>query len=119
MGEWAGFSVRSSVANGVILDVVKGSSLPFTRNRQFPTPPSTRLRSFARRARHRLHKFASKLNQFMTVPMWSACVSIFVAMIPPLQAQLVRAKPLTQAITSAGQCSSEWSRYTDVTSRLI
>ncbi|KAJ9107705.1 hypothetical protein QFC21_001165 [Naganishia friedmannii] len=82
-----------------------GTSLPFTRNRQFPTPPSTRLRSFLRRARHRLHKVAGKVNQFMTVPMWSACLSVFVAMIPPLQAQLVRAKPLTQAITSAGQCS--------------
>jgi hypothetical protein len=82
--------------------------LPFTRRRQFAVPSSTRMQAFLRRARHKAHHTLRAINQFMTVPMWSACISIVVAMIPPLQATLVKTKPLTQAITSAGQCSSEY-----------
>lgn len=72
------------------------------------------MQAFFRRTRHKLSHAARAVNQFMTVPMWSACISIVVAMIPPLQATLVRTKPLTQAITSAGQCSSESSRGLDM-----
>ncbi|GHJ90117.1 hypothetical protein NliqN6_6519 [Naganishia liquefaciens] len=79
--------------------------LPFTRRRQFAVPSSTRMQAFLHRTRHKLVHAARAVNQFMTVPMWSACISIIVAMIPPLQATLVKTKPLTQAITSAGQCS--------------
>jgi hypothetical protein len=87
--------------------------LPFTRRRQFTAPSSTRMQAFLRRTRHKLGHFLRAVNQFMTVPMWSACVSILVAMIPPLQARLVQTKPLTQAITSAGQCSSRlWALFT-------
>ena len=42
----------------------------------------------------------------MTVPMYSALLSIFIAIIPPLQAFIGRIKPLEQAIRVAGACSS-------------
>jgi hypothetical protein len=38
--------------------------------------------------------------------MYAALLSIFIAMIPPLQAFMARLKPLQQAIKGAGQCSS-------------
>jgi len=49
------------------------------------------------------------VNAFLTVPMYAALISIFIAMIPPLQAKLSKVEPLTKAIKSAGQCSSGFS----------
>lgn len=45
----------------------------------------------------------------MTVPMYAALLSIFIAMIPPLQRAMATLKPVEQAIRSAGACSSELS----------
>ncbi|KAL7423264.1 hypothetical protein Q5752_002564 [Cryptotrichosporon argae] len=44
-------------------------------------------------------------HAFMTVPMYAALLSIFIALIPPLQARMSQIKPFEQAIKSAGQCS--------------
>lgn len=49
----------------------------------------------------------ASINAFMTVPMYAALLSIFIAMIPPLQAWMAKIKPVEQAIRSAGACSSE------------
>ena len=83
-------------------------SLPFNRRRQTSAPSHTRLGAFLRRAKHKTRSILGKINDFLTVPMYSALLSIFIAMIPPLQAELNKARPLTEAIKSAGQCSSEW-----------
>ena len=48
------------------------------------------------------------VNAFMTVPMYAALLSIFIAMIPPLQRLITKIKPFEQAVRSAGQCSSEF-----------
>ncbi|KOS13044.1 endoplasmic reticulum auxin efflux carrier [Malassezia pachydermatis] len=42
---------------------------------------------------------------FMTVPLWSALLSFIVALIPPLQKQLVSFSALVGAIEQMGQCS--------------
>jgi hypothetical protein len=81
-------------------------SLPFNRRRQHSAPSHTRLGAFLRRAKHKTRSILAKINDFLTVPMYSALLSIFIAMIPPLQAELNKARPLTEAIKSAGQCSS-------------
>lgn len=43
----------------------------------------------------------------MTVPMYAALLSIFIAMVQPLQREMAKFKPLEQAIKGAGQCSSK------------
>lgn len=47
----------------------------------------------------------------MTVPMYAALLSIFIAMIQPLQREMAKFKPLEQAIKGAGQCSSKGHYY--------
>lgn len=42
---------------------------------------------------------------FMTVPTWAALVSVIIALIPPLQAEINKFTPLKAAINSAGRCS--------------
>lgn len=81
---------------------------PFARRRQFAVPSQSRWAQKWRQIKTRVKHILGKINQFMTVPMYSALLSIFIALIPPLQAKLVEAKPLTQAIKSAGSCSSEF-----------
>lgn len=87
-------------------------NLPYTHRRQTSAPSHTRLGAFWRRTKHRTKSILRKVNEFLTVPMYSAILSIFIALIPPLQRLLNEAKPLTQAIKSAGQCSSEF-RFKD------
>ena len=41
----------------------------------------------------------------MTVPLWAALMSLFVACVPPLQRTLHDIEPLKSAIASAGSCS--------------
>ena len=55
------------------------------------------------------------VNAFMTIPMYSALLSIFIALIPPLQAFIGRIKPFEQAIRGAGACSSWSIRLTSFT----
>lgn len=38
--------------------------------------------------------------------MWSALISIMIALIPPVQAQLATLRPIRSAIKSSGACSS-------------
>lgn len=47
------------------------------------------------------------INAFMTVPMYAALLSIFIALVPPLQRTLNELDPLERAIKSAGSCSSK------------
>jgi hypothetical protein len=47
------------------------------------------------------------INAFLTVPMWAALISIFIAMIQPLQEGLSKVEPFVKAVKGAGQCSSE------------
>ena len=95
-----------SWAEPLAFDTQGDRNLPYTRRRQTSAPSHTRLGSFWRRTKHHARTFLRKLNEFLTVPMYSALLSIFIALIPPLQRLLNEAKPLTQAIKSAGQCSS-------------
>jgi hypothetical protein len=80
------------------------------RRRAQPTPPSTKLKSFWRKFSTRAKASGKSVNAFMTVPMYAALLSIFIAMIPPLQALIKDLKPFEQAVRSAGQCSSRSSR---------
>ncbi|GAA6026128.1 hypothetical protein JCM10207_008114, partial [Rhodosporidiobolus poonsookiae] len=59
----------------------------------------------ARRAWRRIKKVARAVGDFMTVPLWAALLSLFVACVPPLQGVLNQAEPLKAAIRSAGACS--------------
>ncbi|BGP16148.1 hypothetical protein JCM10213_006082 [Rhodosporidiobolus nylandii] len=53
----------------------------------------------------RVRRVARKINEFLTVPLWAALLSLFVACVPPLQRVLNEAEPLKAAIRSAGSCS--------------
>ncbi|KAF8802809.1 hypothetical protein BYT27DRAFT_6752945 [Phlegmacium glaucopus] len=55
---------------------------------------------------HRIVRVAVILNNFMTVPLWSALLSLLVACIQPFQhALLNHMQPLNNAISTAGKCS--------------
>ncbi|WWC59132.1 uncharacterized protein I303_101680 [Kwoniella dejecticola CBS 10117] len=82
-----------------------GTLTPGSLRRRQPEPPRSVFQSFLYKARHRSKNTLKAINDFMTVPMYAALLSIFIAMIPPLQAQMARIKPLEQAIKGAGQCS--------------
>ncbi|ODO03074.1 hypothetical protein I350_05919 [Cryptococcus amylolentus CBS 6273] len=64
-------------------------------------PPQTAFQKFKTKGK----VVAQKVNAFMTVPMYAALLSIFIAMVQPLQAKMAEFKPLEQAIKGAGQCS--------------
>ncbi|WVQ76735.1 hypothetical protein IAR50_006409 [Cryptococcus sp. DSM 104548] len=74
-------------------------SAPSLRLRRLP--PRTAFQKFTAKGK----VIAGKVNAFMTVPMYAALLSIFIAMIQPLQAKMAEFKPLEQAIKGAGQCS--------------
>jgi len=76
------------------------------RNRKTTTPTNSRLHSLVRRTRHRVKKSLHTMNEFMTVPLWAAAGSLFVALIPPLQHTLdEHVQPFKGALTAAGDCS--------------
>lgn len=78
----------------------------FRRRRQFVAPTSNRFHSFLRRTNHRISKWLTVFNSFMTVPLWAALASIIVACVPPLQHALeVHVQPIKSALTAAGNCS--------------
>lgn len=93
----------SSTSQG---NLTPGSSLRLRRDQ--PSPPSTRLRSFWRRFTAKSKTVLRAVNSFMTVPMYAALLSIFIALIPPLQSEISKIKPFEQAVRSAGQCSSQF-----------
>ncbi|WVR04361.1 hypothetical protein IAU60_001362 [Kwoniella sp. DSM 27419] len=61
--------------------------------------------AFTRKMQAKAGKIWKSVNAFMTVPMYAALLSIFIAMIQPLQKFMAGLKPLEQAIKGAGQCS--------------
>ncbi|TXT13478.1 hypothetical protein VHUM_00845 [Vanrija humicola] len=82
-----------------------GGELPSLRRRRSPTTIRTPLQVFRDRVRISIISSWATFNSFMTVPMWSALISIGIALIPPFQAWLSGIKPFVQAVKSAGQCS--------------
>ncbi|KAK1926685.1 auxin efflux carrier [Papiliotrema laurentii] len=78
---------------------------PLLHRGRAPEPPHTRLQAFLANAWEKAQPTLQAINQFMTVPMWAALISIFIAMIPPLQAFLGKLEPFEKAIKGAGQCS--------------
>ncbi|WWC87148.1 uncharacterized protein L201_002034 [Kwoniella dendrophila CBS 6074] len=82
-----------------------GALTPNNLRRRPLEPPRSPFQSFISKIKNRSKKVLKAINDFMTVPMYAALLSIFIAMIPPLQSQMARIKPLEQAIKGAGQCS--------------
>ncbi|OCF41572.1 endoplasmic reticulum protein [Kwoniella heveanensis CBS 569] len=82
-----------------------GTLTPTTLRRRASQPPTNKYIAFLRQVQSKTSAIWKSVNAFMTVPMYAALLSIFIAMIPPLQAQMARIKPLEQAIKGAGQCS--------------
>lgn len=76
-------------------------------HRRHPTAPtSSRFQSALRRARHRVRRGWATFNEFMTVPLWAAILSLVVACIRPLQHVLEEhAQPIKGSLASAGNCS--------------
>jgi len=67
-----------------------------------PTP----FRQFFHRFWRRISRTWSLLNHFMTVPLWAALASLFVACIQPIQhAMEWHMQPVKGALTAAGNCS--------------
>ncbi|EGO03932.1 hypothetical protein SERLA73DRAFT_69744 [Serpula lacrymans var. lacrymans S7.3] len=74
--------------------------------RHFTQPTSTRMQSIRRRFRHRLSSSWTKINQFMSAPLWASLLSLFVACVPPFQHIMEdHVQPIKGALTSAGNCS--------------
>ncbi|ORY25349.1 membrane transport protein-domain-containing protein [Naematelia encephala] len=73
--------------------------------RRATRPPGTRAGAILETVRTRTKAILKSINAFMTVPMYAALLSIFIALIPPLQAKISQLKPFEQAVRSAGQCS--------------
>lgn len=88
-------------------DSIKPSLASPMSLRRRQSQPKSRFKTFAAKAKHKTRSALKSINAFMTVPMYAALLSIFIALIPPLQAWLSQLKPFEQAIRSAGQCSSE------------
>ncbi|GAA5906499.1 hypothetical protein JCM5296_003785 [Sporobolomyces johnsonii] len=62
-------------------------------------------KALRRRVWRPVRKVAKKVGDFMTVPLWAALLSLFVACVPPVQNLLNQAEPLKAAIRSSGSCS--------------
>lgn len=82
------------------------NDLPSLRRRTTP-PRSPQARAWHTTKRH-VKSAWTKFQSFMTVPTWAALISIFIALIPPLQAKVSAVRPFVAAVKSAGQCSSEY-----------
>ena len=81
---------------------------PAARRRHIGTtePTSTRLQSFFRRLRYRICRIWWAVKVFMTVPLWAALASLFVACIQPLQHALeYHMQAVKGALNAAGNCS--------------
>lgn len=80
-----------------------GPEMPLLRRRL--SPSASLLRRAAVRARAIVASSWEAFYAFMTVPTWAALISIFIALIPPLQAFVKDIHPFVAAVKSAGQCS--------------
>ncbi|KAI3618030.1 endoplasmic reticulum protein [Moniliophthora roreri] len=86
------------------------STLPVHQQRQHSHAQSSSstssVRIFFRRCKRRIHRTCVAFNEFMTVPLWAALLSIIVALIQPVQHALeMHMQPVKGALTSAGNCS--------------
>ncbi|KAK7034558.1 hypothetical protein VNI00_012405 [Paramarasmius palmivorus] len=80
--------------------------LPIHHHSQPPASSTSPLRTFFRRCKRRAHRAWVAFNEFMTVPLWAALLSIIVALIQPVQHALeMHMQPVKGALTSAGNCS--------------
>ncbi|KAG8909488.1 hypothetical protein FRC00_009995, partial [Tulasnella sp. 408] len=69
-------------------------------------PASSRWESLWRRFKNRLGKIWEGVNEFMTVPMWAALLSLIVACVAPFQHALQdHMQPVKGALVAAGNCS--------------
>ncbi|KAG9042983.1 hypothetical protein FS837_010172 [Tulasnella sp. UAMH 9824] len=69
-------------------------------------PASSRWESLFRRFKNRLGKIWEGFNEFMTVPMWAALLSLIVACVQPFQHALQdHMQPVKGALVAAGNCS--------------
>lgn len=84
-----------------------GSAILPTSGRPVTSAPEeSSVKQFLRRSRRRAKRVWAEFNDFMTVPLWAALLSIIVACIPPLQHTLdVHMQPVKGAINRAGSCS--------------
>jgi hypothetical protein len=96
-----------SSAGGVKPDK-QGNNTPLSlRRRKSGSDSTSRIKVVGKKTKTWLKSALANVNAFMTVPMYAALLSIFIAMIPPLQAAMAKLKPVEQAIRSAGSCSSK------------
>lgn len=76
------------------------------RRRTPSAPPPTGFHAFLRHSKCRISRGWIALNDFMTVPLWAALASLFVACIQPVQHALeVHMQPVKGAVAAAGNCS--------------
>ena len=69
------------------------------------TPPGF-FRRVLHKIGHKIRSFLKTLNEFMTVPLYAAFLSLIVALIPPFQHALnMHVKPIKGALEAAGACS--------------
>jgi auxin efflux carrier family protein len=79
---------------------------PGVGRREITAPTTSRLHSLRRRAWRRVRNFWTAFNDFMTVPLWAALLSLIVALVQPLQHGLDdHFPPVKNALTAAGNCS--------------
>lgn len=82
------------------------SELPSYTHRTPSIPTNTPFQSFLRRSRRRIVRFWIGFNEFMTVPLWAALLSLIVACVQPLQHALdAHMEPVKGALNQAGNCS--------------
>lgn len=99
---------RKGSAEGVKPDK-QGNNTPLSlRRRKSGSDTTSRIKVVGKKTKTWLKSALASVNAFMTVPMYAALLSIFIAMIPPLQAAMAKLKPVEQAIRSAGSCSSKF-----------
>ncbi|PSS03520.1 hypothetical protein PHLCEN_2v3972, partial [Hermanssonia centrifuga] len=80
--------------------------LEIPARRRITEPTSSKWQSRMRRTKHKITKMYRGVNDFMTVPLWAALLSLVVACIPPLQHALdEHLQPIKGALNQAGNCS--------------
>ncbi|KAI0683874.1 membrane transport protein-domain-containing protein [Cytidiella melzeri] len=80
--------------------------IEFPARRRVTEPTTSAWQSRRRRFWRRIVKMSRGVNEFMTVPLWAALLSLIVACVAPLQHALENhIKPVKGALTQAGNCS--------------
>lgn len=96
----------SVVSAGPSDDDEDDDMIEFPARRHITEPTSSLWQSRRRRLRRKLGKMFHSFNEFMTVPLWAALLSLVVACIRPLQHALEEhVQPIKGALHQAGNCS--------------